>query len=52
MIGWNFVNFFELKIKRINNADLFLPEFFTWLPDFYIFTKGANISGGHCIWYK
>ncbi len=43
MIGWNFVIFFEWKIKRINNADLFSQ------PPLLIFTKGANISGGHCI---
>ncbi len=35
--------FFEWKIKRINNADLFSQ------PPLVIFTKGANISGGHCI---
>ncbi len=44
MIGWNFVIFFEWKIKRINNADLFSQ------PPLLIFTKGANISGGHCIY--
>ncbi len=38
-----FCEFFEWKIKRINNADLF-----SQLP-LLIFTKGANISGGHCI---
>ncbi len=38
-----FCNFFEGKIKRINNADLF-----SQLP-LLIFIKGANISGGHCI---
>ncbi len=37
-----FCEFFEWKIKRINNAD-----FFSQLP-LVIFTKGANISGGHC----
>ncbi len=37
--------FFEWKIKRINNADLFSQ------PPLLIFTKGANISGGHCILY-
>ncbi len=36
-------NFFEGKIKRINNADLF-----SQLP-LLIFIKGANISGGHCM---
>ncbi len=39
-----FCNFFEGKIKRINNADLF-----SQLP-LLIFIKGANISGGHCIY--
>ncbi len=39
-----FVNFW-MKIKRINNADLFSQ------PPLVIFTKGANISGGHCIYY-
>ncbi len=38
-----FCKFFEGKIKRINNADLF-----SQLP-LLIFIKGANISGGH--WY-
>ncbi len=38
-----FCEFFEWKIKRINNADLFSP-----LP-LLIFIKGANISIGHCI---
>ncbi len=33
---------FEWKIKWINNADLFSK------PPLLIFTKGANISGGHC----
>ncbi len=37
------LEFFEGKIKRINNADLF-----SQLP-LLIFIKGANISGGHCI---
>ncbi len=37
-----FCEFFEWKIKRINNADLFSQ------PTLVIFTKGANISGGHC----
>ncbi len=31
-------------IRKINNADLFSQ------PPLLIFTKGANISGGHCIW--
>ncbi len=35
-----FCEFFEWKIKRINNADLFSQ------PPLLIFTKGANISGG------
>ncbi len=35
-----FCKFFEGKIKRINNADLF-----SQLP-LLIFIKGANISGG------
>ncbi len=39
-----FCKFFEVKIKRINNADLF-----SQLP-LLIFIKGANISGGHCIY--
>ncbi len=39
-----FCEFFEGKIKRINNADLF-----SQLP-LLIFIKGANISGGHCIY--
>ncbi len=38
-----FCEFFERKIKRINNADLFSQ------PPLLIFTKGANISGGHCM---
>ncbi len=38
-----FCKFFEGKIKRINNADLF-----SQLP-LLIFIKGANISGGYCI---
>ncbi len=38
-----FCEFFEWKIKRINNADLFSQ------PPLVIFTKGANISGGHCM---
>ncbi len=38
-----FWEFFEWKIKRINNADLFSQ------PPLFIFIKGANISGGHCI---
>ncbi len=38
-----FCEFFEGKIKRINNADLF-----SQLP-LLIFIKGANISGGHCV---
>ncbi len=33
---------FEWKIKRINDAHLFSQ------PPLLIFTKGANISGGHC----
>ncbi len=37
-----FWEFFEWKIKRINNADLFSQ------PPLLIFIKGANISGGHC----
>ncbi len=37
-----FCEFFEWKIKRINNADLFSQ------PPLLIFIKGANISGGHC----
>ncbi len=36
--------FFEWKIKRINNADLFSQ------PPLLIFIKGANISGGHYIY--
>ncbi len=38
-----FCEFFEGKIKRINNADLFSQ------PPLLIFIKGANISEGHCI---
>ncbi len=38
-----FCDFFEWKIKRINNADLFSQ------PPLLIFIKGANISGGHCM---
>ncbi len=38
-----FCEFFEWKIKRINNADLFSQ------PPLLIFIKGANISGGDCI---
>ncbi len=41
-----FCEFFEWKIKRINNADLF-----SQLP-LLIFIKGANISGGHCILFS
>ncbi len=37
-----FCEFFEWKIKRINNADLF-----SQMP-LLIFTKCAYISGGHC----
>ncbi len=37
-----FCEFFEWKIKRINNADLFSQT------TFLTFIKGANISGGHC----
>ncbi len=37
-----FCEFFEWKIKRINNADLFSHT------PFLTFIKGANISGGHC----
>ncbi len=36
-----FCEFFEWKIKRINNADLFSQ------PPLLIFIKGANIGGGH-----
>ncbi len=39
-----FCEFFEWKIKRINNADLFSQT------PFLTFIKGANISGGHCKW--
>ncbi len=39
-----FCEFFEWKIKRTNNTDLF------WQPPLLMFTKGANISGGHCIY--
>ncbi len=38
-----FCEFFEWKIKRINNADLFSQT------PFLTFIKGANISGGHCM---
>ncbi len=38
-----FCEFFEWKIKRINNAHLFSQ------PPLLIFIKGANISEGHCI---
>ncbi len=41
-----FCEFFEWKIKRINNADLFSQT------PFLTFIKGANISGGHCIWFR
>ncbi len=41
---WEFYEFFEWKIKRINNADLFSQ------PLLLIFNKGANISGGHCMY--
>ncbi len=37
-------DFFEWKIKRINNADLFSQ------PPLLIFIKGAIISGGHCVY--
>ncbi len=36
------LEFFEWKIKRINNADLFSQ------PPLLILTTGANISGVHC----
>ncbi len=39
-----FCEFFEWKIKRIYNADLFSQ------PPLLIFIKGANISGGHYIY--
>ncbi len=32
-----------MKDQKINDADLFSQ------PPLLIFTKGANISGGHCI---
>ncbi len=35
--------FFEWKIKKINDTDLFSQ------PPMLIFTKGANISGRHCM---
>ncbi len=38
-----FLWIFEWKIKNIKDADLFSH------PPLLIFTKGANISGGHCI---
>ncbi len=38
-----FCEFFEGKIKRINDAYLFSQ------PPLLIFIKGANIRGGHCI---
>ncbi len=41
-----FCEFFEWEIKKRNNADLF-----SQLP-LLIFTKGANISGGHCINFR
>ncbi len=41
---YKFCEFFEWKIKTINNGDLFSQ------PHLIIFTKGANISGGHCIY--
>ncbi len=36
----DFCEFFEWKIKRINNVDLFLQ------PIFLIFTKGTDVSEG------
>ncbi len=39
-----FCEFIEWKIKRINDADLFSQ------PPLLIFIKGANISGGHCMY--
>ncbi len=39
-----FSELFELKTKRINNADLFSQ------PTFLIFTKSDNISGGRCMY--
>ncbi len=39
-----FFEFFEWKNKKINDADLFSQ------PPLLIFTKGANISGGNCIY--
>ncbi len=42
MKGKFFCELFEWKIKKINNEDLFSQ------PPLLIFTKGVNISGGHC----
>ncbi len=41
-----FCEFFEWKIKRIKNADLFSQS------PLLIFIKGANISGGHCTYLQ
>ncbi len=39
---FEFCEFFEWKIKQINDADLFSQ------PSLLIFTKGVNISEQHC----
>ncbi len=46
MIGKKSCEFFEWKIKKINNADLFSQ------PPLLIFTKGVNISGGRTVLCK
>ncbi len=43
---YKFGDFFEWKIKTINNGDLFAQT------PLIMFTKGANISGGHRIYIK
>ncbi len=40
-----FCEFFEWKIKKINDADLFPSQ-----PPLLIFTKSTNISEQHCIY--
>ncbi len=40
------MNFLERKIKKLSHACLFSQT------PLLIFTKGANISGGHCINFR
>ncbi len=41
---FDFCDFFKLKIKRINNTDLFSQ------PSLIIFTKGADIFGNKLVY--